>query len=51
VLPLVTATLLRIPAPFDHPDFVYEIKYDGFRDAAIPRDELHGGDLAEQLWR
>jgi ATP-dependent DNA ligase len=32
VLPIVTpAALLRIPRPFDHPDFVYEVKYDGFR--------------------
>jgi bifunctional non-homologous end joining protein LigD len=24
-------TLTRIAAPFDHPDFVFELKYDGFR--------------------
>jgi bifunctional non-homologous end joining protein LigD len=24
-------TLTRIPAPFDHHDFVFELKYDGFR--------------------
>jgi bifunctional non-homologous end joining protein LigD len=24
-------TLTRIVAPFDHPDFVYELKHDGFR--------------------
>jgi len=24
-------TLTRIAAPFDHPDFVFEMKYDGFR--------------------
>jgi len=28
------ATLLRIPWPFDHADFLYEIKYDGFRALA-----------------
>jgi len=22
--------LLRIPEPFDHPDFLYEVKHDGF---------------------
>ena len=26
--------LLRIPRPFDHPDFVYELKLDGFRALA-----------------
>lgn len=35
VLPIVTPTaLLRIPEPFDHSDFVYEMKYDGFRALA-----------------
>ena len=28
------AALLRIPRPFDRPDFLYEIKYDGFRALA-----------------
>lgn len=23
--------LLRIPEPFDHPDWPYEVKFDGFR--------------------
>jgi ATP-dependent DNA ligase len=23
--------LLRIPEPFDHPQFLYEVKFDGFR--------------------
>lgn len=27
--------LLRIPEPFDHPDFLYELKLDGFRGMAI----------------
>src|SRR5688572_29139933 len=31
--------LLRIPQPFDHPDFVYELKLDGFRGVA----HVHGG--------
>ena len=26
--------LLRIPQPFDHPDFLYELKLDGFRGVA-----------------
>src|SRR5262245_50682515 len=30
--------LLRIPKPFDHPDFIYEVKYDGFRALAY----IHG---------
>jgi hypothetical protein len=27
--------LVRIPEPFDHPDWLYEIKHDGFRALAI----------------
>jgi hypothetical protein len=26
--------LVRIPEPFDHPDWVYEVKHDGFRALA-----------------
>jgi ATP-dependent DNA ligase len=26
--------LLRIPEPFDHPNFLYEVKFDGFRALA-----------------
>ncbi|HEU5256528.1 MAG TPA: hypothetical protein VFU28_11090 [Vicinamibacterales bacterium] len=26
--------LVRFPKPFDHGDFLYEIKYDGFRALA-----------------
>jgi bifunctional non-homologous end joining protein LigD len=26
--------LLRIPEPFDHPDWLYEVKFDGFRSLA-----------------
>ena len=26
--------LLRIPKPFDHPDWLYEVKFDGFRALA-----------------
>ena len=26
--------LLRIPKPFDHPEFIYELKLDGFRGLA-----------------
>ena len=29
--------LLRIPEPFDHPDFLFEPKLDGFRALAIER--------------
>jgi bifunctional non-homologous end joining protein LigD len=31
--------LARKPAPFDHPEWVFELKYDGFRSLAI----IHGG--------
>jgi bifunctional non-homologous end joining protein LigD len=31
--------LSRKPAPFDHPDWIYELKYDGFRSLAV----IHGG--------
>jgi bifunctional non-homologous end joining protein LigD len=27
--------LVKIPQPFDHPGWLYEIKYDGFRALAI----------------
>lgn len=30
--------LLRIPQPFDHPDFIYELKLDGFRGVALVED-------------
>ena len=26
--------LVRLPEPFDHPDFLYEVKFDGFRALA-----------------
>ena len=29
--------LLRIPEPFDHPDWLYEVKFDGFRALAHVR--------------
>ena len=29
--------LLRIPEPFDHPDFIFEPKIDGFRALAYVR--------------
>jgi hypothetical protein len=32
--PLRPMRLLRIPEPFDHPDFFYEVKFDGFRALA-----------------
>jgi hypothetical protein len=36
VLPTVTpAALLRIPRPFDHPDFICEVKWDEEFDAAV----------------
>ena len=28
----------RLPEPFDHPDWVFEIKYDGFRALAYVDD-------------
>jgi len=34
--------LLRVPEPFDHPDFLYEVKHDGFRALASVEDgECH----------
>ena len=32
--------LLRIPEPFDHPDWLYEVKFDGFRARARERPPL-----------
>lgn len=34
MLPLQPMRLLRVPQPFDHPEFIYEIKTDGFRGLA-----------------
>src|SRR4051812_31067072 len=34
--------LLRIPAPFDHPDCLFEVKHDGFRTLPyVERDDCH----------
>src|ERR1700726_1825355 len=30
--------LSRKPAPFDHPEWVFELKYDGFRSLAVIHD-------------
>jgi bifunctional non-homologous end joining protein LigD len=30
--------LLRVPEPIDHPDFVYEVKHDGFRSLAYVKE-------------
>jgi len=30
--------LLKRPSPFDHPDWIFELKYDGFRALAVLRD-------------
>jgi ATP-dependent DNA ligase len=27
--------LFRRPAPFDHPEWIFELKYDGFRSLAV----------------
>jgi hypothetical protein len=35
--------LLRIPEPFDHPDFLYEVKFDGFRALAHVTGHLTTG--------
>src|SRR5437763_10768007 len=31
--------LARLPQPFDHPDWIFEIKYDGFRALAYMESE------------
>ena len=38
--------LLRIPDPFDHPDFLYEVKFDGFR--ALPQVNGHHCQLVSR---
>ena len=35
-------TLGRLPAPFDDPGWLYEIKYDGFRARAILEQDSAG---------
>jgi bifunctional non-homologous end joining protein LigD len=32
--PVAPMRLLRVPQPFDHDDFVYDVKHDGFRALA-----------------
>jgi bifunctional non-homologous end joining protein LigD len=36
-MPLTPMRLLRLPEPFDHPDFLFEPKLDGFRALAHVR--------------
>lgn len=31
-------SLARLPVPFDHPDWLFELKYDGFRALAYVDD-------------
>jgi hypothetical protein len=33
---VIPTRLRRIPAPFDHPDWIFEPKMDGFRPVAHP---------------
>src|ERR1700730_7495218 len=33
--------LSRRPAPFDHPEWVFELKYDGFRSLAVIQNGTH----------
>ena len=35
--------LVRVPEPFDHPDYIFEPKIDGFRALAVVRE--HRCDL------
>jgi hypothetical protein len=38
-LPIIAPVQLpRITAPFDHPDWLFELKYDGFRGLVYVRD-------------
>lgn len=34
----LNARLVRVPEPFDHPDWLFELKYDGFRAMAYIQD-------------
>jgi hypothetical protein len=38
-LPIIGPMILtRIAAPFDHPDFLFKLKHDGFRSLAYVSD-------------
>jgi hypothetical protein len=47
-MPLSPMRLLRIPEPFDHPDFLFEPKLDGFRALAHVRGHLVTPGRAER---
>jgi ATP-dependent DNA ligase len=38
--------LLRLAEPFDHPDWLFEVKHDGFR--ALAHVDGHHGDLVSR---
>jgi bifunctional non-homologous end joining protein LigD len=38
LLPIQPINPARVAAPFDHPDFVFELKYDGFRSLCYVED-------------
>jgi ATP-dependent DNA ligase len=44
--PMNTAKLTLVRQPFDHPDFLFELKHDGFRALAHT-----GDDKCELVWR
>jgi hypothetical protein len=46
VMTLTPMRLLRIPEPFDHPDFIFEPKIDGFRALAYVEGRPNGGSGA-----
>jgi len=37
--------LVRAAEPFDHPEWLYEIKHDGFRALRVPRRSIQSVDL------
>jgi ATP-dependent DNA ligase len=39
--------LARLPESFDHPDWIFEMKYDGFRALAYVEHGLHPSLITE----
>jgi ATP-dependent DNA ligase len=40
--------LLKRAAPFDNPDWIFELKYDGFRALAVTEDRPRSTDLSQR---
>jgi hypothetical protein len=42
---LASHALLRAPTPFDQPNWLFELKHDGFRGVAIIEGQVDGAAI------